>query len=267
VGSFRTPAPAQGYNYAGMPFNALRAVGTVELLAEEEGDEPSFLGTCFALRDSQAVLTAAHCVGDIAPERLVVGFPHFVVLGGRGAQVTEVVLHPIADLALLRLRLQEWLLEPFWEVVRLRGLGSDLYAYGFPENILNPEEREPTARLFKGYVQRALFHQSHMGYRYAGIELDFACPAGLSGGPIFSPDNPTQVFGLATENFESTTYVEAIEETSREGRTVKTEYQRILSYGVGVMLDTVEDWLNEYLPAFDKEAFAERERARQQPGE
>jgi hypothetical protein len=101
-----------------------------------------------------------------------------------------------------------------------------------------------------------------MGYRYTALELDFACPAGLSGGPVFRPGAPQMVIGLATENFESTTYLDAVEETTHRGETRRTQYQRVLSYGVAVALESVEDWLDEHLPSFDLKAYGAREAAR-----
>jgi hypothetical protein len=67
------------------------------------------------------------------------------------------------------------------------------------------------------------------------------------------------VLGVATENFESTTYLDAVEETSEDGSTTKrTQYQRVLSYGVAVALDAFNEWLDEQLPKFDVGAYGER---------
>src|SRR5689334_4198014 len=110
-----------------MEFNALRAVGL--LYGDVGTDEPAFLGSCFALRDSTAVLTAAHCLGDLGPERLHVRFPHisiFPAVGDTkpppGIAVVEVVRHAEADAALLRLAIVEWVIEPFWRALPVLGL-------------------------------------------------------------------------------------------------------------------------------------------------
>ncbi|MCA1702321.1 MAG: hypothetical protein LC808_03220 [Actinobacteria bacterium] len=70
------------------------------------------------------------------------------------------------------------------------------------------------------------------------------------------------VIGVATENFESTTFLDALEETTEGGGTRRTQYQRVLSYGVAVSLDSIVDWLDEYLPQFDTGAWSERVRGR-----
>jgi S1-C subfamily serine protease len=232
--------------------------------------EHVFLGSCFALRDSTTVLTAAHCIGDLDADELYVKLPGILVVPGIGQEaehvdgvlVREVVRHPDADVALLRLRVVEWVVEPFWRQLPIHGLGEDVMAYGYPENVRSGD-RSPTARLFKGYVQRVYRHDSHMGFRYTALELDFACPAGLSGGPVFRPGAPQMVLGLATENFESTTYLDAVEETSEDGATTRrTQYQRVLSYGVAVSLESLEDWLDDHLPEFDSGAYRERRESR-----
>ncbi|MCA1702320.1 MAG: serine protease [Actinobacteria bacterium] len=171
-----------------MAFDPLRAAGMV--LGALDAEEPKFLGSCFSLRDSTRVITAAHCIGDLDAEKLYVRPANVIVLNKPGepqthaVRVREVVRHPDADVAILRLGIQEWVIEPFWNAVPAHGLGEDLFAYGYPENVRS-DDRQPTARLFKGYVQRVYWHTSHAGYRYVALELDFACPAGLSGDPCF----------------------------------------------------------------------------------
>lgn len=237
-----------------MPFDPLRATGM--LYADTGEADPAFLGSCFSLRDTTTVLTAAHCVAGHAHADLYVK-PGWAIIVGEvgepppiGFSVAEVIPHPVADVALVRLEDARWGFEPFWNALPIHGLGEDLYAYGYPENVRS-DERAPTARLFKGYVQRVFQQDSHMGYRYAALELDFACPAGLSGGPLFRPAAPQIVLGVATENFESTTFLDAVEETTGSGETRRTQYQRVLSYGVAASLASLDDWLNEYLPRVD----------------
>jgi hypothetical protein len=175
-------------------------------------DRPAFLGSCFALRDSRAVVTAAHCLGDVPTNNLYVRMPRIIVVNRpdepqmNALLVDEVVRHPEADVAILRIpSVMEGVGEPFWKALPTVGLGEDFFAFGYPENV-RTDQREPTARLFKGYVQRLIYGiESHMGYRYTALEMDFPCPAGLSGGPLFRPDAPQMVIGVATENFESTT--------------------------------------------------------------
>jgi hypothetical protein len=171
--------------------------------------------------------------------------------------VSEVIRHPRADAALLRLALDEWEIEPFQGIGHSRGLGSDVVASGFPENVLSGG-REPTERLFRGHIQRQFWHESHLGFVYDALELSFACPAGLSGGPVFDWRLAPAVVGVATENFESTTFIEAIEETTDAGTTRETRYQRVLSYGVAVDGAHHVPWIDDHLPGFDHAAYAQR---------
>jgi hypothetical protein len=144
-----------------------------------------------------------------------------------------------------------------WDIVRGRGLDADVVAYGFPENVLSGGN-EPTERLFRGHVQREFRHKSHRAFEYDALELSFACPAGLSGGPVFDRRSPLHVVGIATENFESTTTLETIEQRTRSGETEKTRYQRILSYGIAVNGACLAEWSAEHLPALDRLAWQAR---------
>jgi hypothetical protein len=56
---------------------------------------------------------------------------------------------------------------------------------------------------------------------------------------------------MATENFESTTLLESVEEIKEPNNKIELRYQKILSYGVALMLDPVSDWLDAHLPVFD----------------
>jgi hypothetical protein len=229
-------------------FDPLQAVGLVLGLVND-ATEPVFLGSCFALRAATAVLTAGHCVGDLPPERLLVRMPRGVARPHPPPPfpVSEVIRHPAADVALLRLAVEQWTCGPFTAVEAPEYLGQDVYAHGFPEDV-RTVPGQPTSRIFKGYVQRVFEYSSPFGYEYKAVELDFACPGGLSGGPVFPANRVGVVLGVATENFESTTSLDAIEETTRDGSTVVTRYQRVLSYGVAVELDAIRDWLDEHHP-------------------
>jgi hypothetical protein len=60
-------------------FNPLRAVG---MIYKRGQPEPLFLGSCFSLRDSTAVVTAAHCIGDLEAGDLYVKMPWIIVMRG-----------------------------------------------------------------------------------------------------------------------------------------------------------------------------------------
>lgn len=93
--------------------------------------------------------------------------------------------------------------------------------------------------------------------------MSVAAPAGLSGGPVFHAHGTQQLFGIVTENFDSTTLLEAVEEinTQREKRTIR--YQRVISYGVTLLLDPLIGWLETYVPpaqaALEQQARADAE--------
>ncbi len=150
--------------------------------------------------------------------------------------------------------------EPFWGSVGNFSLGEEFHAFGYPENVLGQDARVPTARLFTGHYQRFFQYRSHAGYEYLAGEMSIPSPAGLSGGPLFRPGAPQMVTALAAENFDSSTTLDAHEEVSEERGTVRTQYQRIISYGLAVMLDPLRDWFDELLPPFDSVGYAERQR-------
>ena len=66
-----------------------------------------------------------------------------------------------------------------------------------------------------GEYARALGPEAHeavheaifTAYRYEAAELSFPAPAGLSGGPVFSAEDPNAAMALVAENRSSTTYV------------------------------------------------------------
>lgn len=212
-----------------------------------EGRGPYLLGTCFAFRSARHFVTAAHCVGDLEPDRLVVLVPH--VLGP--TRVVSVEKHPTADAAILTLDSEPEGVEPFWSSASNYGLGEDFLAFGFPESIFGPDARQPTARLFKGSYQRFFDHESHLGFRYFAGELSLGCPAGLSGGPVFRPGAHVIVTGMATENMESTTVLESVEEVERGDEKTAMRYRKVITYGVALMLDRLSDWFDAHLPVFD----------------
>jgi hypothetical protein len=214
-------------------------VGVVKLLKIP----PVFLGTTFAFRSGRHFLTAAHCVGDAKPSELA------VELVGHGSfRVAEVDRHPQADLALLVLGADAT--TEAWRSSRGEpALGQQLGAFGFPENTLGGEELEkivPTPRSFTCSTQRFFPYRSFAGYGYMALEMSIPAPPGLSGGPLFPADYPDrEVIAVVAENFDSTTLLHALEETDG----TKTRYERVISYGVGVWLEPLQDWLESRVPS------------------
>jgi hypothetical protein len=220
----------------------------------EEG--ASFLGTCFPFRDENQFLTAAHCVGQLTPSQLAIGIP--VNIGAGPIEVTEILVHPTADIAVLRTpKVAEGAVTPFWDYVSNYSYGEEFMSFGYPEDIFGPSTRQPTARLFRGHFQRLLDHKSHLGYAYTAAELNIGCPAGLSGGPVFRPGAVVMLTGLVTENLESMTMLHSVEEIQKDGALVRERFHSVINYGVALLLDRVSDWLNSIVPPLNSGRVAE----------
>jgi hypothetical protein len=127
-------------------------------------------------------------------------------------------------------------------------MGEDAYGFGFPENALVEDGPGPTARVFKGHVQRLFDYVGPTRYRYLAAELSFPCPRGLSGGPLFTPQ--PGVAGLVTESRQSYTAIGREEGVvSEKGEETITLVERdIIHYGVAVVLQDVSEWLSDLLP-------------------
>lgn len=223
--------------------NPLNAVGLV--FEERESSPMAFLGSCFAYQQRTHFLTAAHVIRDKPVERLVVLSPQEGVF----CPLREVHIHPNADAAVLVLKSSgREIVEPFWGCVGNYALGEEYFAYGFPEDYRGPNQGQPTARLFRGHFQRFMQHKSHMGYSYVAGELSTPCPGGLSGGPLFRPGAPVMITGLVAENIEAATFLDEQEVVLVDGSVVNEHYRRVINYGVAVMLNVIEDWINEHVP-------------------
>lgn len=229
--------------------NPLRTVGLVRRWnVKEVGSPRPFLGSCFSYRWVNRLITAAHCVRGVPTDEIAVDpTPNRGLL-----QVgdTEVVFHPDADIAILKSGGLQLAVDPMFSFPEIDGerlLGDDVYGFGFPVDVLGPDANLPVPRLFKGYIQRFVPDHLQGNYRFDAIELNFQCPGGLSGGPVFSTRRPHAVLGMATGNLRSTTTLESIEESP--GQT--TRFREIISYGVALQLDSVRDWLDSHCPPRD----------------
>jgi hypothetical protein len=223
----------------------LRAVGTVLAAASATG--PQFAGSCFALRHTNHVLTAAHCVAGEPSQDFYVSF-----LGGTNRYpVVEVIPHPTADLALLRLAPDLWPsgVDPFAGYASIERWGQDFAGFGSVVDgglrSSNVDAREPTARLFKGHFQR-VFESPKDGHLAA--EMSIAASAGFSGGPIFQPNPPCLVLAVVIGNWESSITLESVETETSAGTLRETSIQKVISYGIALPLADFGDWLDEHLP-------------------
>lgn len=218
-----------------------------------------FLGSCFAYMSPRIFLSAAHCV--MASRGLQIGV---FVPNAQGLTITaaeEVIVHPEADLAIVRIvdapppdplfQVPEHEVGPFRGNLAAAVPGTDYVAYGYPEDVFDRAPRRRgravVARTFKGHFQRFLLHRSHLGYAYEAGELSTPCPAGLSGGPLYPADHPGLLFGMVTENLESYTTLEEVEELTKAGEVVRVESRRVITYGIALMLDDVHTWIHERL--------------------
>lgn len=236
-----------------MALNPLISVGALFHMREERA---SFLGTCFPFRDENHFLTAAHCVGQLTAREIAIGIP--VNLDAGPVEVSEILRHPCADIAVLRTpKVAEGAVTPFWNYVGNYTYGEEFMSFGYPEDIFGPDARHPTARLFRGHIQRILDHQSHLGYKYVAGELNIGCPAGLSGGPVFRPGAPVMLIGIVTENLESMTMLHSVEEIQKDGSLTRERFHNVISYGVALLLDQVAEWLESMVPPLDSARLAE----------
>jgi len=218
-----------------------------EQIAERGVWKPRFLGSCFAFRHSNTFLTAAHCVEGIRPEDLIVECPR----ARTDYKAESIDAHPSADIALVRLDEKVWAegMAPMPGITPDPAWGEDFVAFGFPEDVLGEDPSQPVPRVFKGYVQRVFPYDGPSRYRYRAAELNIPCPAGLSGGPLFSTVISGQVMGLVTENRESATAVGRIEEAISERERITRIERNVIHYGVALVLADVAEWVDELIPA------------------
>lgn len=225
--------------------NPLTAVG---LLFQIKGEGADFLGSCFAFRHNTHFLTAAHCIGNLPTSEIGVGLAHVTTEGA--IPVKEVFRHPSADLAILVLADgHSPRIDPFWDFVSNVRWGEDFAAFGFPEDVFGPDGTHPTARLFRGHYQRFMVHKSQIyGFEYNAGEMSIGAPAGLSGGPVFRPGADVMVTGLVTENHQSTTFLQSVEDHQDGPMRSKSSIHEVIQYGVALLLDSQAEFINAHIP-------------------
>ncbi len=217
------------------------------LFYRRAGTDPAFLGTCFAFRRDTHFLTAAHCVGKLTTSDIEIVLP----LASARVPVSGMRYHPDADLAVLEIsETGAARVQPLYgpDTISPYSWGAEFGAIGFPEDTSAEDKLEPTARYFRGFVQRFFYHQSLLGYAYTAGEMSIGAPAGLSGGPVFSMRDLGVAIGVVAENRQSSTYLRTIEEIQEEGHTYKEVVRSMIEYGIFVHLKSVEDWLDVQVP-------------------
>lgn len=160
----------------------------------------------------------------------------------------QVTLIPEADVAVVTADAPEsrWV-QPFRSVQYAVSLGEPVCAFGYPEDLLGDVPAKETPRFFRGNVQRPFLFQKPGARGYSAYELNFPCPPGLSGGPVFLAEEPFTVIGVVTENFESYTIRYAEEEERHKGKTFRVEARQVITYGVAANLLAAADVLEKVL--------------------
>ena len=214
------------------------------LLQADNAGTRRFVGTCFAFRHRHWLLTAAHCVSDAPVNALCVvdiSEPH------RERPVIERIMHPHADLALLRVDRDDSLSDVFLGETSVYDWGEPVSAFGYPEDT-GDAGPQPTPRYFRGNLQRMFRYRSHLGYEYEAAELSFGAPAGLSGGPVTPASDYANPMGLVAENKTSSTYLSSITEVQTDSSTYSERIHSVINYAIVVRLDPLSDWLNSHVP-------------------
>lgn len=206
-------------------------------------------GTCFLFRFNHIALTAAHCTQrDAADTQLILPGLNRVM------PVTRIERHPTVDISVLftEPNSQDSLTgvpDPAFQACPDNwALGEPFMTYGFPEEI-NPSVNAPMpqARLFLGHYQRFFEYESPSGFRYIAGEMSIPAPGGLSGGPLIRGPHAIAT-GMVTANYDSYSIVDSIDEVDDNGERYRQESRRIISYGVALMLSTVQPWLKAVIP-------------------
>jgi hypothetical protein len=97
------------------------------------------------------MLTAHHVLGDASLEHVSVTILLDQV--EEGVSVERIIRHPTADLAILELSAAFDIFDCFQDVAPLPEMGTDVTAFGYPEDT-QPDGPRPIPRYFKGHVQR-----------------------------------------------------------------------------------------------------------------
>jgi hypothetical protein len=160
-----------------------------------------------------------------------------------GIPITRLAVHPTADLALIAFDDLSGLFDPFVGIGSCSEAGQEVAAFGYPEHS-GESGVEPIPRFFRGNILRTFPH-SRSPFSYAAAELSFGAPGGLSGGPVAHRDDPGRVIGVVTENFRSSTLLEAFSETSEGGVVRVVEQHSVIHYGIAVLLEHVADWIDQ----------------------
>lgn len=149
-----------------------------------------------------------------------------------------------ADLAIIRTHAPDakWGC-PFSEVQYAADLGEEVFAIGHPD-LFSADLTQHSLRFFRGIIQRPFIHEPPLRKPYSAFELSFACPPGLSGGPVILANAPNVVLGVVTGNYETFTVIDT-ERSDGENSTIET--RRVINYGVAANILYAAPKLEELL--------------------
>lgn len=198
-----------------------------------------FSGTGAMYLRPYVILTAAHCVPNVADARFAFRSP----MESFARTVEQVIRHPKIDLAALVIS-KDAAVPPngvYSEIGHTLIDGGDFIAFGYPA-----EENTNVPRMFKGHYQRHFQYQSPDGRAYFAAELSIPAPAGLSGGPVSNAHRPQVLDAIVTANHDSSLVIDSYEEEERDGTISRGKITRVVSYGIAAMLvpDDVQQWVH-----------------------
>ncbi len=204
-----------------------------------------FAGTCFGFRYPGIMVTAAHVIRDATEADVTVTILLDEV--EEGVSVNEIIRHPTADLAILKIDDAIEIFDYFSDIGPLPVMGANISAFGYPEDT-QPNGPRPTPRYFKGHVQRTHRHSSYLGYGYIAAELSFGAPGGLSGGPVAHEALPGLAIGVVAENHESSTFLATRTDVMDGDVKYREDVRAMINYANCVLLEPLRPWLDEHVP-------------------
>ena len=198
-----------------------------------------FSGTGAMYLRPYVILTAAHCVPDVADARFAFRSP----MESFSRPVEQVIRHPTIDLAALVIS-KEAVAPPngvYSEIGHRLVDGGDFIAFGYPA-----EENTNVPRMFKGHYQRHFQYRSPDGRAYFAAELSVPAPAGLSGGPVSNAHRPQVLDAIVTANHDSYLVIDSYEQEERNGTITRGKITRVVSYGIAATLvgESTESWID-----------------------
>lgn len=119
-------------------------------------------------------------------------------------------------------------------------------------------ESKVTHRVFKRYIQRFFYHESHLGYKYLSTELSSHCPRGLSGAPLFNKKFHARLYGIVTENIKLISEIETVVDVKEGKEHYREQSYSVINYGVCLWLNSVSAWIDAIVKPLSNEEINRR---------